>query len=212
MMGDRGLWVDRYRSIDTRLVKLVVEMWCACVSRLGTNPDEDTITIQLVNSLSRDERARRLGIIEYQYEPFGYHADGIAYSKGKIDMSVLLDRTRDNYLAYECKRLNVVRGSGKKETLATRYVMCGLRRFVTEQYSEGLPVGCMLGYVIDGDVSLALKKVLEAIEKGTREVGLDQKPVRSADIPEVERFVSRHVRDGSRERIEVRHTMLALPS
>ena len=211
MIGNGGLWVERYRSIDTRFMKLVVEIWGACVVGLGSNPDEDTITIQLVSALSRDYRARRLGVIEYQYEPFGYRDDGIAYSKGKIDVSVLLDRTRDNYLAYECKRLNVVR-SGKRESLATRYVMCGLRRFITEQYSEDLPVGCMLGYVLDGDVPFALKKVLDAIERRRSEVGLDETPMKSRDIRGVERFVSRHVRDHSGERIEVRHTMLAFPS
>lgn len=36
-------------------------------------------------------------------------------------------------------------------------------RFVTEEYAEGLPVGCMLGYVMDGDLPYGLQLVQAAI-------------------------------------------------
>ena len=91
--------------------------------------------------------------IEFQYEPFGYQSDGTAYSKGRIDMAVLLDQDRERYLAYECKRLNLTHSS-RRSSLATLYVTKGLHRFVTEQYAEKLPVGYMLGYVLDGGRSV----------------------------------------------------------
>src|SRR3546814_19585245 len=76
--------------------------------------------------------------------------DGQAYSKGKVDMCVVLDPGREHYLAYECKRLNV-QHNGSRHSRATRYVTEGVTRFVTEQYAADLPTGCMLGYVLDGD-------------------------------------------------------------
>ena len=186
---------------------LVATIWPRCIADLPVQPDEDTITIQLVDALSRDPGARRLGVVEYQFEPFGHRPDGIAYSKGKIDMAVLLDPTRRQYLAYECKRLNVKR-DGRRRSLATQYVMEGLRRFITEQYAEGLPVGCMLGYVMDGDVPFARAKVIEALKRRKQEVGfvgVSHPPVtpRSA-----EGFVSDHIRE-SGTAIEIRHTMLS---
>ena len=45
--------------------------------------------------MSRDAKARRLfHYVEYHYEPFGYTADGLAFSMGEIDMAVLLDQDR----------------------------------------------------------------------------------------------------------------------
>ena len=37
-------------------------------------------------------------------------------------------------------------------------------RFVTEQYGEDLPVGCMLGYVLDGKVPEAMLNVCAAVK------------------------------------------------
>ena len=206
MIGDPAAWLRRYRSLDQRVMALVAMIWPGCIADLPVQPDEDTITIQLVDALSRDPGARRLGVIEYQFEPFGHRPDGIAYSKGKIDMAVLLDRTRRQYLAYECKRLNVIRG-GKRRSLATQYVMEGLRRFITGQYAEGLPVGCMLGYVLDGDVPFARTKVIEALRRKKQEVGFVGVSRPTVTPPSAEEFVSDHVRC-SCTTIEIRHTML----
>ena len=110
LVGDPTHWIARFRSLDVRFLECVLAVWPRCVAVLPVEPDEDTITINLVDILSRDAKARRLfHHLAYQHEPFGYTADGWAYSKGKIDMALLLDQERERYLAYECKRLNVVR-------------------------------------------------------------------------------------------------------
>ena len=191
--------------VAQRVMALVAMIWPGCIANLPVQPDEDAITIQLVDVLSRHPGARRMGVIEYQFEPFGHRPDGIAYSKGRIDMAVLLDRTRRQYLAYECKRLNVIR-DGKRRSLATQYVMEGLRRFITGQYAEGLPVGCMLGYVMDGDVPFARTKVVEELRRKRRDVGFVSVSPPTV-TPSAEGFVSDHVRCNGAE-IEIRHTML----
>ena len=201
----------RFRSLDVRLLECVVAVWPECLGRLPNQPVEDTITINLVSILSKKPtgpQARRLfHWLEFQYEPFGYTSKGTAYSKGKIDMAVLLDQERERYLAYECKRLNVVR-NGRKESLATPYVTEGLIRFVTEQYAENLPIGCMLGYVMDGDVTRAKSKVQAAIKSNKCNIGLTAGPVKNQKIGGVKRFLSRHLRSGSGNEIEIRHALL----
>ena len=112
---------------------------------LPGQPDEDTITINLVQRLGKDKVVRRIcHWVEYQYEPFGLIGEGISYSNGKIDFAVLFDWERERYLAYECRRLNVV-GTGGRASLATVYATQGMMRFLTEQYGENLPPECMLG-------------------------------------------------------------------
>lgn len=207
MIGNPAAWLRRYRSLDRRVMELVAMIWPGCIAGLPAQPDEDAITMQLVDVLSRHPGTRRLGVIEYQFEPFGDHPDGFVYSKGKIDMAVLLDRTRRRYLAYECKRLNVKHGGGRR-SLATQYVMEGLRRFITGQYADGLPVGCMLGYVLDGDVPSARTKVIEALRRKKREVGFGSVSRPTVTPPSAEGFVSDHVRYNGAA-IEIRHTMLS---
>ena len=206
--GGPATWTDRFRSLDTRFLRRVVAVWPKCVEVLQSHPHEDAITINLVHLLSKDPGARRLfHWLEFQYEPFGFTSDGMAYSKGRIDMALIVDRERERYLAYECKCLNVVR-QGARRSLATLYVTEGAARFVTEQYAESLSVGCMLGYVMDGDVMTAQTKVRAAIEHHRSGIRLKAEPEQEPSIGEVRRFTSRHLRAASGQEIEVRHALL----
>ena len=209
--GDPKDWVSRFRSLDARFLDCVLEVWPTCVAILPNKPDEDMITTNLVNLLGKDVKARRLfHYLEYQYEPFGFTSTGLAYSKGKIDMALLMDQERERYLAYECKRLNVVR-NGQTRSLATPYVREGMLRFVTEQYAAGIPVGCMLGYVLDGNVNTAETKVRTAINSNSVEVGLVGKPTKNPPVGPISRLSSLHRRQSNGTNIEIRHALLPLP-
>ena len=211
VIGNRAMWVDRFRSLDVRFLECVIAVWPRCLAVLPLQPGEDAITISLVATLSKDTNARRLfHHLAYQHEPFGYTAKGTAYSKGKIDMALLLDQDRERYLAYECKRLNVIR-NGKKRSLATLYVREGIARFVSEKYAENLPVGCMLGYVLDGDVASAITKVQSAINANKHHSALTAGPEDDQSLGVVKRFSSRHLRALSGEEIEIRHALLPFP-
>ena len=206
--GDPATWTDRFRSLDTRFLQRVVAVWPRCVDVLQSHPHEDAITLNLVHLLRKDPGARRLfHWLAMQYEPFGFTAEGTVYSKGRIDMALLVDREHERYLAYECKRLNVVR-QGRRHSLATLYVTEGIARFVTEQYAESLSVGCMLGYVMDGDAVTAQMKVRAAIDRHRSGIGLATEPEQESSIGEVKRFLSRHLRAASGREIEVRHALL----
>lgn len=212
LAGDPTHWIAHFRSLDARFLECVLAVWRTCVAVLPEKPDEDTITINLVDILSRDASFRRVfHHIAYQHEPFGYTADGWAYSKGKIDMALLLDQERERYLAYECKRLNVVR-NGITRSLATPYVLEGMLRFITEQYAAGLPVGCMLGYVLDGNVITARTKVRAAIDSHKAEIGLVGKPTDSQAVGPFKRLSSLHRRPSTESDIEIRHALLPIPA
>lgn len=211
VVGDPSYWVGHFTSIDDRLLARIIAVWPQCLSVLPPSPEEDMITFNLRSILTKDAEARLIFYhLEYQFEPEGFTPEGLAFSKGQIDLAVLLDQGCTRYLAYECKRLNV-HFSGSRQSLATPYVNEGVKRFITEQYAEGLPVGCMLGYVLDGDTAFALGRVHAAMETNKVDVGLAGGPVAAAAVGLVERFSTDHVRPGSGDAIHVRHSFLPFP-
>ena len=203
LVGNPAVWGDRFRSFDARFLERVTAVWHRCIDRLPKHPDEDTITINLVDLLQSDpDVLRQFHWIEFQYEPFGHTAEGAAYSTGSVDMAVFLNQDRDIYLAYECKRLNDVRKDGRR-SLASTYVKDGLSRFVVERYAQGLPLACMLGYVLDGDLEYAESSVRARIAELREEVGLVAEPRDAAPIGESRRFSSRHRRhSGARSKFD----------
>ena len=206
--GNPAEWAEKFRSFDVQFLKCVTVVWPECLSRLQNQPLEDEITTNLVDLLETNPQARQMFYwVEYQYEPFGRMSRGKSYSKGQIDIAVFLDRERERYLAYECKRLNVKSNGGTK-SLATRYVTEGVNRFVTEQYAENLPVGCMLGYVMNGKVSVAQLKIYTAIKDKRNLIGLTKGPVEKKPLGNAKRFSSHHIRTGSGTEIEIRHALL----
>ena len=208
LVGDPQEWAARFRTLDLRFLERVIAVWPRCLAVLPDNPHEDTITINLVAALSKDLKARRLfHLLVYQHEPFGYTDDGRAYSKGKIDMAVLVDQDRERYLAYECKRLNVTSG-GKWQSLATQYIEEGIARFVTEKYAADLPLGCMLGYVMDGSVSTARVRVQASMISHREEIGLAWGPMNDEPLGMTMRMSSGHQRVSGGAMIEIRHALL----
>lgn len=83
-------------------------------------------------------------------------------------------------------------------------------RFLTEQYAEQLPVGCMLGYVLDGDVPFAQSRIADAI-RGHVPLSLAEGPTPLAAIETIERFRTRHTRPTGSQ-IELRHALFSKPS
>lgn len=207
LIGDVQKWVDDFVSFDDRFLERIAAAWPACMAVLPKQPVEDNITINLVDRLAKDAVVRRLcHWVEYQFEPFGLAADGSKYSKGIIDIAVLFDQERERYLAYECKRLNVING-GSRSSLATAYITQGMMRFLTEQYAEHLPVGCMLGYVLDGDVPFAKARLAGAIGSHAP-LALTDGPTPLDTVETVERFRTRHIRPTGSS-IELRHALFS---
>jgi hypothetical protein len=208
-LGDLSSWAKRFIAADERLLERIAHVWPACLSILPSQPEEDEITINLVHLLSKDPIVRRVcHWVEYQFEPFGTTPSGAKFSKGKIDIAVLLDWERERYIAYECKRLNVVSG-GRRVSLAMLYVKEGMMRFMIEKYAEALPVGCMLGYVLDGDIAFALRQVTRAITS-YRPLSLLTGPTAIPTTMSIERFLTAHTRSAHKT-IQLRHALIGFP-
>ena len=193
--------------MDAQFLRFAVTVWPDCTAVLTRHSDEDTITRTIVDRIGRLGAARRYLHLEYHFEPFAYTASGATLSKGQIDIAVLITNSREIYLAYECKKLNVTGADGARRSQAGAYVgEAGMMRFVTEKYSENLPVGCMLGYVMDGDWSFAYARIEAAIMAEKQSLGLQGPLKAESPIDPAQRFVTKHTRNG--KWIEMHHALL----
>ena len=83
-------------------------------------------------------------------------------------------------------------------------------RYVKAQYAQRLPMGAMLGYVMDGDSEWVIERLEEALIQRAEALCLVEPPVKLSSVEGIRRFrtVHRRVRDLSL--FEVRHGLLPL--
>lgn len=104
--------------------------------------------------------------------------------------------------------MNVLYGK-KLDSLAGKYIEDGVMRFVSGKYADEQPIGCMLGYVMDGNIDSAKKSIWKAIEGVWRtDTALDGEPVMMAKINGITRFLTTHFRRKD-EKYEIRHALLS---
>ena len=143
---------------------------------------------------------------ETQFEPPSQDANGKYVRNGIIDLALFWSQEPTPYLAYEAKRLSVQMPSGFR-ALVGEYLGEGLSRYTTEKYAEGLPFGGMLGYVLDGDLSIASKRIEAAITKKVTELSLHSGPDALPAISVALRFQTTHTRSNGTS-ISVVHSLL----
>lgn len=109
---------------------------------------EDAITFRLVGRIQNDPEFRELPYDVYaQHWLLGLEGERL----GRLDIHFKHRQSRRDYFAFEAKRLHVQYPSGGRSTEYPTYVGdAGMMAFIVEQYSEHLPAGGMLGYVMDG--------------------------------------------------------------
>ena len=205
MDGEQLGWKAEYRRRDDLFLRFVMKVWWQVVARLPADALEDAITKTLVDRLDADAWVRSLFYCDYQFVPMDRARDGSLAEDRFIDIAMIMDNDRSRYLAYECKRLNV-RRDGARRSQAGSYVAEGMMRFVTGQYAEGLPVACMIGYVMDGDVSFAYARIKATIGENGSALRLQNSPTEEPSLDAMTRFVTTHGRNG--DGIELRHTLL----
>lgn len=207
-LGDLSQWIKNFESVEQKFTAKLVSKWPECRNKLNSRSEEDDITNNLIQILWKDPDVRRLGYIEAQYVPLIPTGNkGAVTATGYIDIALIIDDDRDMYIAYECKRLNVMH-KGKRSSLATPYVKEGLYRFLQAQYSQTLPIACMLGYVMDGQVQYALNKVLTSIMIHVDNIKLLEGPHSLNKIESNNRFHTVLLR-ADNSKIKVSHTLLS---
>lgn len=211
LVGSLDVWLPRFRGIEEQVADAVEAAWPICIgplqSKKNTMTHEDHITEHLVKSLIRTKSLP--GRLIYQYSLLTEDNNGNVSVSGQIDFVLTIGDDEDVYLACECKRLNVPY-KNRTRNLAGEYVDKGLMRFVTGQYSNGLPLAMMLGYVMNARTDRARCRVKRAMALRSTAIGL----LSDRDAPAVNgrplRFHTTHVCN-SGQVIEVAHTFLAWP-
>lgn len=173
LVGSPDIWLTHFRSLGEQMSEAIEAAWPICIAPLqakkGSMTHEDHITVHLVNALRRAKKVP--GRIEYQYPLLVQDANGNVSHPSNIDFVLTVGDDEDVYLAYECKRLNVPYAA-RMRNLCAPYVEEGLMRFVTGQYSNGLPMATMIGYVMNGDNSRARRGLHKVMKVRTATLGL----------------------------------------
>ena len=211
LTGDLDAWLPHFQGIEERIADAVEAAWPVCIAPLQAKKNmlthEDHITEHLVKSLIRTKRVP--GRIISQYELLAEDDGGNVWAPSKIDFVVTIGDDEDVYLACECKRLNVPYEKGLRP-LVGEYVDEGLMRFVTGQYSNGLPLAMMLGYVMNAKSDVAKRGVERILARRSATIGLRSQ----RDAPVISgrpiRFYTTHTCILGHS-IEVAHTFLAWP-
>ena len=206
ILGDASSWVGRFQDIHIQLLEVIRLIWPSCAGRFNPQSAENHITDQLAFMLQHHPRSRDRWLIQPQYKLLDAKTSGDVVTKGYIDFVLFFSLDQENYIAYECKRLNVLFPSGF-QTLADKYVDEGVMRYVSAQYAQDLPFGVMIGYVLDSDTSRALDAVKRQIKSKTVKLRCP----RSTDLPAmsfIQRFSTVHNRPA--QKIEIEHVFLPL--
>jgi hypothetical protein len=156
IVGSPDAWADLIDPMVPEILNLIVESWNA-MPPISSDEKEDNITIALCRILQQNRTVRNLMFqIHIQYvelEPLA------GPEVGRLDIAfVPLIPREDIYFCLESKRLNAT-SNGRVRSYASEYVVFGMLRFVTGQYSKAVRHGGMIAYVLDGDVARAMQNV-----------------------------------------------------
>jgi hypothetical protein len=211
LTGDIADWLPQFRTLEERMAEAIEAAWPVCIaplqSKKGNMTHEDHITNHLVEALIRTKKLP--GRILLQHSLLGIATDKSVTLSGNIDFVLTIGDDEDVYLACECKRLNVPYKSGIRG-LVGKYVEDGLIRFISGQYSNGLPSAMMLGYVMNARTDRARRGLRRAMAIRSKAIQLKSE----RDDPVVNgrplRFFTTHSCVTGQD-IEVAHTLLGWP-
>ncbi|MGE5546847.1 MAG: hypothetical protein ACM33T_08120 [Solirubrobacterales bacterium] len=212
IIGDLEPMVGDYVSVEQKVADLLPEIWPTCCIPGDELPLEDEITKVLVERLKEHPRGGRfLGPIIYQYALLEELQIGDVVTKGIIDIAILLDNDGALYVPFECKRLNLTDARGRVRSLADLYVDEGMMRYVSAKYAEMVPLGVMIGYVMNGDVIKAEQAILHAIEARKQTLRLFGRGSGEQTRLLYKRLITTHAREGDGGFFCIQHTLLPYP-
>jgi hypothetical protein len=163
-VGDSGAWADVLdEGLVPRILEVILEAWTTFsqTSELTSESWEVQLTQDFLPVLKRGKDRAKLPVRIDREVPLD---DAEGNELGRLDLKFIPMTPHDDvYLTFECKRLHVL--SGGWRSLANEYVTEGMMRFVTSQYAGTHRHGGMLGYVLDGDSSGAMRSVDEKIRQ-----------------------------------------------
>lgn len=169
--GDSSSWDDLFhKDLIPQVLSHVIGAWGNMV-KPGVDDHEDDISVKLYAALLRSkDRQRHMFLIDYQSVEVDVDLDKEIGRKDIVFRPTLSDERV--YFCLEAKRLNAV-VSGIRRSLADEYVKEGMQRFVDGKYSRFVSHGGMLAYVLDGQITRAIKNVENNIRTHRKNLGMD---------------------------------------
>lgn len=158
-----------------QVLTFVVDCW-PLLTKPHPHEEEELITGRFWTLMKFEYPKRELPWAIFLEQP---ELDETGRMVNRTDLRFLHRSTRgqDTVLVLESKRLNVTFPGGRFEPNARAYTgEDGMLRFITGKYSKSLPSAGMMGYVMDGDVPSARKKVEKAMTTLSRELALAHAP------------------------------------
>jgi hypothetical protein len=165
IIGNSSLWAGTFPDyLIPQILNLVVAAW-SNFAKPEKNEHEVLITKKFRACLRQHRDLVKLPVKIDREIPEDDLQTG--EEKGRIDLVFIsVERVREDvYFAFECKRLNRVDSSNKRDSLAPEYVKEGMMRFVTGKYSSSVNNGGMIGYIMDGNTDTAIRSVNRNINK-----------------------------------------------
>ena len=158
IVGDADIWSDTFpEDLVPRVLDLITDTWTS-FAHPGPNDLEVPTTRRFKHALKQAKDFNRLPL-RLEREP-AEDDPQTGEELGRIDLKFLpaISAREEVYLAFECKRLNVIH-SGTRRSLAPEYVTEGMMRFVTGKYAGTMRHSGMIGYVLDGRRDDAIRLV-----------------------------------------------------
>lgn len=167
-IGDPSDWDDFFeRSLLPAVFDHVVATWNRMHSPA---PDdlEDAVSVKLYSALVRaKDRNSHPFLIRYQDVEVNTDLERVTGRKDIVFFPSI--EQEEIYLCLEAKRLNATI-SGTVRSLADEYVKDGMKRYIDGKYASFVRHGAMLGYVLDGDLSRAMRNVENNIRNRVAEL------------------------------------------
>jgi hypothetical protein len=162
-------WVDLIDNLVPDILDLVISTWEEMSPPAG-DALEDPTTEALCRCLRQNKNSSKL---PFRIYPQVVELDpAVDEDQGRMDIVFIPMVPHEGiYFCLECKRLNVVGEKGVRP-YAAEYVLYGMMRFVRGQYSAVVRHGGMLGYVLNGNISHAIKNVGKAIQNNHLDLGI----------------------------------------
>jgi len=172
VIGDAEIWSDTFPDqLIPRVVDLILNTWSG-FDKPTSADHEVPVTRRFKHALKQAKDLQRLPV-RLEREP-AEDDSRTGEELGRIDLKFLpaVSAREEIYLAFECKRLNVLE-NGARRTLAPEYVKEGMLRFVTGQYAASVYHGGMIGYVLDGRCDDAIQFVGQNVSARANELRMN---------------------------------------
>lgn len=145
------------KAFETKCITLLISAYNASIANHNYSTDwmENDFTSMLDEYLEKNPQRIKWKYscnIEHHLHKKGLKKErGFANSEDRIDMRISTFSSLDEYLFYvEAKLIKE-----KSSDLLNRYIRTGIDHYISKKYPQGI----MLGYLLEGNVDIAINKI-----------------------------------------------------